>query len=563
MHRAQIKHRTQSTKHKRFVLSDVCIPILLAKSRILDKVGTFGLYLCFVSLGFVFFFSFAFASETNGTIVSGGNNGYAWSDQAGWVNFGCTNCGISITDSGITGYAWNSNYGWINMDPSNSSVSVAANGALSGHAWGSGLGWVNFSGVTINSSGKFTGQGTGANIGMLTFDCANCSVTTDFRSQNFRTVSLTPSPTPPGGGGGGGGGGSAAGPLVSAPDGTLVPAQVNSFNAPLSIVPNQSGILELFVDNDRKVIVNVPPRIADGRITLIAYDEPLTPAQNLDLLPAGVDLANSVFYNITARDENNNFVKSFSDFISITLPLPAGISDTSDLGIFWLDEDAGIWKKVPDAVFSTDSNTVTFSVNHLTRFGIFRVLSELLETLPVPAVPEILPPRQPLPLPGIPSAGTPEISPEELLPEELFDIRLLLDRAAVSRVADLVARATFTSFGRVPTPVNMRFTIIDSRGNEVWESVDTTTVETEEVFVKRFLNVGELVPGSYKVRLRTLYNIDVIDVFESPFTILSPEEVESYWLAWLIGGLVVLIVFFFLWRKRTAETRNERNARKF
>lgn len=90
------------------------------------------------------------------------------------------------------------------MAPTNGGVTVAANGALSGYAWGSGLGWINFSGVSINSSGKFISQANGTIIGTLTFDCTNCNVSTDYRPSNFRTVT-TPTPSPSGGGGGGGG----------------------------------------------------------------------------------------------------------------------------------------------------------------------------------------------------------------------------------------------------------------------------------------------------------------------------------------------------------------------
>jgi len=80
--------------------------------------------------------STVFASETNGAITTGGNAGYAWSDQAGWVNFGATNSNIQIADSGITGYAWNNNFGWINLSPTTGGVTITAGGALSGYAWG-------------------------------------------------------------------------------------------------------------------------------------------------------------------------------------------------------------------------------------------------------------------------------------------------------------------------------------------------------------------------------------------------------------------------------------------
>ncbi len=141
----------------------------------------------------VFLFTIPFvvlASETNGTVVSGGNNGYAWSNDSGWVNFGATDGNIHITDNGITGYAWNSNYGWINMNPSNGGVHVATNGNLSGYAWGSNLGWINFTGVSITSLGKITGTASGDIIGTLTFDCTNCSIETDYLPKDFRTNNM-------------------------------------------------------------------------------------------------------------------------------------------------------------------------------------------------------------------------------------------------------------------------------------------------------------------------------------------------------------------------------------
>ncbi len=131
------------------------------------------------------------ASETDGTVTTGGNNGYAWSNQVGWINFGTVNGDIHITDSGITGYAWSTNYGWINMSPTNGGVSAAANGSLSGYAWGENLGWINFSGVSISSAGTFSGTASGSIVGTLSFDCTNCSVQTDYVPQNYRSGTAT------------------------------------------------------------------------------------------------------------------------------------------------------------------------------------------------------------------------------------------------------------------------------------------------------------------------------------------------------------------------------------
>jgi len=146
---------------------------------------------------FIVFFSLqilktelVFASETQGTIDS--TYKYAWSNQAGWINFNPSNGNIKITDNGITGYAWSENYGWINMAPSQSGVKINSNGTLSGYAWGENLGWINFSGVSINCNGQFKGTASGDIIGILTFDCSNCKVVTDYRPPNCRTTPPQP-----------------------------------------------------------------------------------------------------------------------------------------------------------------------------------------------------------------------------------------------------------------------------------------------------------------------------------------------------------------------------------
>jgi len=172
------------------------------------------LVFCF-SFIFIIFLSFFFynpktvlASETNGTIDS--TYKYAWGENIGWINFGCDNCNVAITDSALSGYAWSSQYGWINLSPNqggNTGVQNTSEGVLSGYAWSSNLGWINFSGVTINTSGEFLGYATvKSDSSQINFNCANASscgsadfkVKTDWRPASVRRVA--------GGGGGGGGG---------------------------------------------------------------------------------------------------------------------------------------------------------------------------------------------------------------------------------------------------------------------------------------------------------------------------------------------------------------------
>jgi len=144
--------------------------------------------------------SLVLASITDGTIDS--TYKYAWGENIGWINFGCNNCNIHITNAGLTGYAWSENYGWINLNPTTAGVKNNGNGNLSGYAWSESLGWISFSGVTINNQGEFLGYATILNDNSkISFNCTNTNscdqsnfkVKTDWRPQNTQTVSFSTS----------------------------------------------------------------------------------------------------------------------------------------------------------------------------------------------------------------------------------------------------------------------------------------------------------------------------------------------------------------------------------
>ncbi len=107
---------------------------------------------------------------------------------------------ISVSDSAITGYAWGENAGWINFAPTNGGVTNTTGGVLGGYAWGENAGWINFAptngGVTINTStGQFSGYAWSEVFGWLKFDCgAGACVKTSW------TPTSTPPPTTPPGG---------------------------------------------------------------------------------------------------------------------------------------------------------------------------------------------------------------------------------------------------------------------------------------------------------------------------------------------------------------------------
>jgi hypothetical protein len=309
----------------------------------------------FFFLSLCFSARFVLASDTNGTIDS--SYKYGWGENLGWINFKPDNAGLSITDTAITGYAWSRDVGWINFSPVNGGVTNNSSGQLGGYAWSSYSGWTNLSGVTINSSGKFIGTGTsGGTAGRIRFDCDLCDVRTDWRPASARGSAST-------GSGGGGGGSGYAVPITQ----TNVSSSrsVTVTNAPLEILPNQSGVL--IVDSETgKIVLEIPPNAVSDVTTFFVAEERKT-SGNFQVAIQGISLVNSAFYSITATGRDGGLIHSFNTPLTITLPLPLGLRDFQNLGVYWLDEVNSQWVKIPGAIFSNGS--VIFSVSHLTQFG--------------------------------------------------------------------------------------------------------------------------------------------------------------------------------------------------
>ena len=115
---------------------------------------------------------------------------WAWSTNAGWINFNPPNGGVTVCDDHLEGYAWGENVGWIRMGThtgcathtygNTSAVDYGVNrdedGHLSGYAWGTNVGWINFDpdgdeGVSIDPvSGDFSGYAWGENVGWINFN---------------------------------------------------------------------------------------------------------------------------------------------------------------------------------------------------------------------------------------------------------------------------------------------------------------------------------------------------------------------------------------------------------
>jgi hypothetical protein len=92
---------------------------------------------------------------------------WAWSTNAGWVNFSPANGGVTVAADHLEGYAWAENFGWLklgsytgggnhtygNTSATDYGVNIDAAGNCSGYAWSSNIGWINFKpsngGVTV------------------------------------------------------------------------------------------------------------------------------------------------------------------------------------------------------------------------------------------------------------------------------------------------------------------------------------------------------------------------------------------------------------------------------
>lgn len=331
---------------------------------------------------YIFIFTIALFSFSSlvfaGTVLS--SYKYAWSNNVGYINFE----NVTVENDTLSGYAWSKTYGWIKFNPVQSGVLNDA-GDLSGSAWGEQLGWINFDNVSIDpATGKFSGVATGNLVGTINFDCPTyCDVRTDWRPTcptvaNASIYNAFPTCGPAtcvsgytvsGGacvasGGGGGGGGSFILPSQ--------PTHVETLNENLTIDPDQSGRYIKDTDNGQ-IIVYLPSGSISKKIT-IYITEDLLSGENEYLVFSELELINSTFYDVTVKDQDGNFVNSFIQPITITLPAPINLQSARNLGVYWLNETNNQWVLIPEAVFA--DNKAVFEVDHLTKLAIFGDIDE-------------------------------------------------------------------------------------------------------------------------------------------------------------------------------------------
>lgn len=115
-------------------------------------------------------------------------NKWAWSTNAGWINFNPAFGGVTVCADHLEGFAWAENIGWIrlgtqsgcaahtysNASPADYGVNKNASGNLSGYGWSANAGWIKFNpsfgGVSVSPfTGSFDGYAWAENFGWIHF----------------------------------------------------------------------------------------------------------------------------------------------------------------------------------------------------------------------------------------------------------------------------------------------------------------------------------------------------------------------------------------------------------
>lgn len=275
--------------------------------------------------------SLVLASVSVGTIDS--TNKYAWGENLGWINFGCDECDVVITDTEITGYAWSRVYGWINLSPDTSGVVNDITGTLSGMAWGSNIGWIDFDGVTIGIDGEFTGYATvESNGSQINFNCANGAscASSDFKvSTDWRPLSARPSE--------GGSSGSRPSSNQSLVEPEFIPAKPISPTIPVvyppSVIDTIIDILNPFDDAEPEETVYVP-RVTPPSLSFQWNLMPVNAISEFVFAPLPYEIRTlAAKFPELNQTLNEVGVKRFSDLdklATVNLNVP-GLQDKEDL----------------------------------------------------------------------------------------------------------------------------------------------------------------------------------------------------------------------------------------
>jgi hypothetical protein len=205
-------------KIKQFIIVLAVFSFLLSPIlSIADNIDSTNKYSWGENIGWMNWAPIYDSTEYGVTVYDECLTGYIWTENAGWIKVGDMSCsGGDCCQAGTTkGYENDSNSTDNDGDgvTDDWGVNNDGSGNLSGYAWGENAGWINFDDtsvndynqVVINGDGEFTDYAWGENVGWVNMNCANDSscgtvdfaVETSWSSNTAPTVdSIDISPSP-------------------------------------------------------------------------------------------------------------------------------------------------------------------------------------------------------------------------------------------------------------------------------------------------------------------------------------------------------------------------------
>lgn len=143
---------------------------------------------------------------------------------------------------------------------------------------------------------------------------------------------------------------------------------------------------------------------------------------------------------------------------------------------------------------------------------------------------------------------------KELIPEgdyfELFDVTVRLAEETIYNIAELETFITFENFGEGPSEIDIVYSIINEKKEEVYRGVDSKVVQTEDLVVKNF-NFLKLPLGKYILRTEIFYGKNQTGDSEQDFEIIKEPFLSVFRGALIfIGSLIILFTMIVYLRKR-------------
>jgi len=153
-----IRHLSHSTK---YLFLFMVFALLLATNKLTaDTISTTDKYAWSENAGWLDFSS----THEQATVYNDHLEGYVWSEAVGWIRLGtyttgdahtyannaANTYGVNNDGSGnLSGYGWGENIGWVNFNSNNSQVTInAVTGDFDGYAWSEAVGWIHFQNAT-------------------------------------------------------------------------------------------------------------------------------------------------------------------------------------------------------------------------------------------------------------------------------------------------------------------------------------------------------------------------------------------------------------------------------